>query len=86
MVLQLGSVHAVLGIEGRVLVQVGHQYRLRVRWLNVLAAAAVAVAAGADLVVKGAVDLVLLGAEDRGEEVGHLCLLLRAGLVSATMV
>jgi hypothetical protein len=37
----------------------------------VLPAAAVAVAAGANLVVEGAVDLVLLGAEDGGEEVGH---------------
>jgi hypothetical protein len=37
----------------------------------VFPAAAVAVAAGADLVVEGAVDLVLLGAEDGGEEVGH---------------
>lgn len=36
-----------------------------------LARAAVAVAAGSDLVVEGAVDLVLLGAEDGGEVVGH---------------
>lgn len=34
-------------------------------------AAAVAVAARADLVVEGAVDFVLLRAEDGGEEVGH---------------
>ena len=36
-----------------------------------LARAAVAVAAGADLVVEGTVDFVLLGAEDGGEVVGH---------------
>lgn len=34
--------------------------------------AAVAVAAGADFVVKGTVDLVLLGTEDGGEVVGHI--------------
>lgn len=37
-----------------------------------LATAPVTVAARADFVVEGAVDLVLLGAEDGGEEVGHL--------------
>jgi len=37
----------------------------------VFARAAVAVAAGADLVVEGAVDLILLRAEDGGEVVGH---------------
>lgn len=36
-----------------------------------LARAAIAVAAGADLVVEGAVDFVLLGTEDGGEVVGH---------------
>lgn len=56
-VLQLRRVHAVLGVEGRVLVQVRHEDRLAVRGLDVLARAPVAVAAGADLVVEGAVDL-----------------------------
>ena len=66
-VLQLAGVHLVLGVVGRVLVQVGQEDGLRVGRLDVLAAAAVAVAAGADLVVEGAVDLVLFGAEDGGE-------------------
>lgn len=70
-VLELRGVHAVLGVEGGVVVQVGHQDRLRVRRLDVLARAPVAVAAGANFVVEGAVDFVLLGAEDGGEEVGH---------------
>ncbi len=70
-VLQLRRVHAVLGVERRVLVQVRHEDRLRVRRLDVLPAAPIAVAARANLVVKGAVDLVLLGAEDGGEEVCH---------------
>lgn len=56
-VLQLAGVHAVLGVEGRVLVEVGHEDRLRVGRLDVFARAAVAVAAGADFVVEGAVDL-----------------------------
>lgn len=60
-VLQLRRVHAVLRVEGRVLVQVGHQDRLRVGGLDVLPAAAVAVPARADLVVEGAVDLVCVG-------------------------
>ena len=63
-VLQLLLVHAALWIVCRVLIEVRHEYRLRVGRLDVLAAAAVAVAAGADFVVEGAVDLVLLGAED----------------------
>lgn len=71
-VLQLARVHLVLGVVGRVLVEVGQEDGLRVRGLDVLAAAAVAVAAGADLVVEGAVDFVLLGAEDGGEVVGHV--------------
>lgn len=66
-VLQLRRVHAVLGVEGRVLVQVRHQDRLRVGRLDVLPAAAVAMAAGANLVVEGAVDLVYVGGEGRGE-------------------
>lgn len=70
-VLELGGVHPVLRVEGRVLVEVGHEDCLRVGGLDVLAGAAVAVAAGADFVVEGAVDFVLFGAEDGGEEVGH---------------
>lgn len=71
-VLQLARIHLVLRIVGRVLVQVRQQDRLRVRRLDVFARTAIAVAAGADLVVKGAVDFVLLGAEDGGEVVGHI--------------
>lgn len=56
-VLQLARVHLVLGVVGRVLVQVGQQNRLRVRGLDMLARTAVAVPAGADFVVEGAVDL-----------------------------
>ena len=69
-VLQLARVHLVLGVVGRVLVQVGQKDGLGVGRLDVLARAAVAVAAGADLVVEGAVDLVLLGAKDGGEIAG----------------
>lgn len=48
MVLQLRRVHPVLGVVRRVLVEVWHEDRLRVRRLDVFAGAAVAVAAGAD--------------------------------------
>jgi hypothetical protein len=47
-VLQLGGVHAVLGVVGRVLVEVGHEDGLAVGRLDVFSGAAVAVAAGAD--------------------------------------
>ena len=57
MVLQLGRIHLVLGVVGRVLVEVGEEDRLGVGGLDVFAGAAVAVAAGADFVVEGAVDL-----------------------------
>lgn len=66
----------VLGVVRRVLVHGRQEDGLRVRRLDVLARAPVAVPARADLVVEGAVDLVLLRAEDGGEEVGH-CELLR---------
>lgn len=56
-VLQLRGVHLVLGVVGRVLVQVGQQDRLRVRGLDVFARAPIAVPARTDLVVEGAVDL-----------------------------
>ena len=71
--LHLLRVHLVLGVVRRVLVQVGQENRLRVRRLHMLSRAAVAVAAGADLVVEGAVDLVLLRSEDGGEVVRHFC-------------
>jgi hypothetical protein len=74
--LHLLRVHLVLRVVRRVLVEIGQQDGLRVRWLDVFPRAAVAVAAGADLVVEGAVDLVLLGTEDGGEVVGHGCALL----------
>lgn len=66
-VLQLARIHLVLGVVGRVLVEVGQEDGLGVGRFDVLARAAVTVAAGADLVVEGAVDLVLLSAEDGGE-------------------
>lgn len=72
--LQLLRIQLGLWIIGRILVQVREEDGLRVRRLDVLARAAVAVAAGADLVVEGAVDFVLLGAEDGGEVVGHCVL------------
>lgn len=56
-VLELRRVHAVLWVECGVLVQVRHQDRLAVGGLDVLARAAVTVAAGPDLVVKRAVHL-----------------------------
>lgn len=71
--LHLLRIHLVLGVVCRVLVQIGQQDGLRVRWLDVFSRAAVPVAAGTDLVVKGTVDLVLLGSEDGGEVVGHVC-------------
>jgi hypothetical protein len=71
--LHLLRVHLVLRIVCRVLVQVREQDGLAVRGLDVFARAAVAVTAGADLVVEGAVDLVLLRSEDGGEVVGHDC-------------
>lgn len=71
--LHLLRVHLVLGVVRRVLVEVGQQDSLRVRRLDVFPGAAVAVTAGANLVVEGAIDLVLLGTEDGGEVVGHDC-------------
>lgn len=56
-VLGLRVVHAVLGVVRRVLVHVGHQDGLAVRRLDVLPAAAIAMATGADLEVEAAVDL-----------------------------
>jgi hypothetical protein len=70
-VLQLASIHLILRVVGRVLVEVGEQDRLGVGRLDVLAGTAVAVPAGADFVVEGTVDLVGFGTEDGGEVVGH---------------
>ena len=56
-VLQLARVHLVLRVVGRVLVEVREQDGLRVGGLDVFSGAAVAVAACADFVVKGAIDL-----------------------------
>jgi hypothetical protein len=69
--LHLLRIHLVLGVVGGILVQVGQQDGLGVGGLDVLARAAVAVAAGADFVVEGAVYFVLLRAEDGGEVVRH---------------
>ncbi len=63
-ILQLAGVHLVLGVVGGVLVQVWEEDRLAVGRLNVLARAAIAVAASADFVVEGTVYFVGFGAED----------------------
>lgn len=55
--LHLLRAHLVLGVVGRVLVEVGEEDGLRVRRLHVFARAAIAMAAGADLVVETAIDL-----------------------------
>ena len=70
-VLELRGREAGLVVVCGVLVEVREQDGLRVGGLDVFARAAVAVAAGADLVVEAAVDLVLFRAEDGGEVVGH---------------
>lgn len=71
MVLQLTGVHAVLRVEGGILVHVRHQDGLGVRGLDMLPGATIAMPAGTDLVVKGAIDLVLFRTENRREIVGH---------------
>lgn len=71
MVLQLARIHLDLGVVCRVLVEVGQEDGLRVRRLDVLARAPVAMPARANLVVEGTVDLVGFSAKDRGEIVGH---------------
>jgi len=73
MVLQLAGIHLVLGIVGRVLVEVGKQDRLAVGRLDMFSRAAVAVPACADLVVEGTVNVVGLCAEDACEVVRHGC-------------
>lgn len=70
-ILHLAGVHLVLGVVGRVLVHVRHENSLRVRRLDMLARAAVAVSACADFVVERTIDLVLLGTEDGCKVVGH---------------
>ena len=72
-VLQLCRVHFIFRVVGRVLVEVGQEDGLGVGGLDVFAGTAIAVAAGADLVVETAVDFVLFGAEDGGEVVRHGC-------------
>jgi hypothetical protein len=72
-VLELGGVHAVLGVVRRVLVEVGHEDGLAVRGLDVFSGAAIAVAAGANFKVERAVDLVKLGAENGSQKVSHVC-------------
>jgi len=72
-VLQLRRCHFVAGCVCGILVEVGQKDSLRVRGLDMFAGAAIAVAAGADLIVETAVDFVLFRAEDGGEVVGHDC-------------
>jgi len=71
-ILQLTRIHLVLGIVRRVLIEVGEEDGLRVRGLDVFARTAVAVAAGADLVVEGTVYFVGFSTEDTGEVVRHV--------------
>lgn len=73
-ILQLRGVHAVLGVEGGVLVQVRHQDRLAVGRLDVFSRATVAVAAGADLVVEGAIHLFRLWLRARAGKVSRVLL------------
>lgn len=51
-ILQLRGVHLIFGVIGGVLVEVGEENGLRVRGLDVFSGAAIAVATGANLVVK----------------------------------
>lgn len=51
-ILQLRGVHLIFGVIGGVLVEVGKENRLRVRGFDVFSRAAIAVATGANLVVK----------------------------------
>lgn len=53
-VLELGWVHAILGIVGRVLVEVWHQDGLAVGGLDVFSRAAVAMSAGANFLIRRA--------------------------------
>ena len=70
-VLQLRGREPGFVVVGGVLVEVREEDGLRVGGLHMFARAAVAVSAGADLVVEGAVDLVLFRAEDGGEVIRH---------------
>lgn len=70
-VLKLTGIHLVLGVVGRVLVEVREEDGLRVRRFDMFARTAIAMATGADFVVERTVDLVLLCTEDGGEIVGH---------------
>jgi hypothetical protein len=56
-VLKLARVHLVLGIVGRILVEVWEQDGLGVGRLDVFSRASIAMAASTDLVVERAVDL-----------------------------
>lgn len=71
MVLELHRVHLDLWVVRRVLVQVWEEDRLAVGGLDVFSTAAVAVTAGADLVIETAVNFVGFGTEDGGEVVRH---------------
>jgi len=71
MVLKLARIHLVLWVVRRVLVQVRQEDGLRVRRFDVFSRAAVAVPAGADLVVERAIYFVGFGAEDGREVVRH---------------
>lgn len=71
MILQLTRIHAVLRVEGGILIHVRHQDGLGVRGLDMLPGAPIAVSAGADLVIEGAIDLVLFRTKNGREIVGH---------------
>ena len=70
MVLQLARIHLVLRVVGRVLVEVGEEDGLRIRWFYVFARASVAMPACADFVVEATVYFVLFGTEDGREVAG----------------
>jgi hypothetical protein len=64
MVLQLASIHLILRIISRILVEVGQEDRLAVGGFDVFPRASVAVSARPDFVVEGTVDFVGFSAED----------------------
>lgn len=69
--LNLLRIHLVLWIKCRVLIQVRHQNCLRVRRLDMLARASVAMPTGANFVIEGTVDFILLSTENRSQIVRH---------------
>lgn len=71
MILQLGSVHTVLGVKGRILVEVRHENGLAVAGLDVFARTAIAMTASTNFIVEATVDFVLFGAKNGSQKVCH---------------